>query len=191
MPAYLTWTEVKLLAREPLVLVVSLMFPILLMVLLLASFSGDNDPVFVGLNGTDFYVTSYLGAAIAATLVPQAKAMLVAIALVLAALELAVLRAPRAPSEPTRAFGAAALVLSAAQLSAATSFIVFALAAALAAPWLAAAGGAVGSGAVLTAAWSAGGEWERGLPLRSLRLGMAGLLFLAAVVTGLSARGLL
>lgn len=66
MTAYLTWTEVKLLAREPLVLVVSLMFPILLMVLLLASFSGDNDPVFVGLNGTDFYVTSYLGAAIAA-----------------------------------------------------------------------------------------------------------------------------
>lgn len=66
MAAYLAWTEVKLLAREPLVLVVSLMFPILLMVLLLASFSGDNDPVFVGLDGTDFYVTSYLGAAIAA-----------------------------------------------------------------------------------------------------------------------------
>jgi ABC-2 type transport system permease protein len=66
MTAYLAWTEVKLLAREPIVLVVSLMFPILLMVLLLASFSGDNDPVFVGLDGTDFYVTSYLGAAIAA-----------------------------------------------------------------------------------------------------------------------------
>jgi ABC-2 type transport system permease protein len=64
--AYLSWTEVKLLAREPIVLVVSLMFPILLMVLLLASFSGDNDPVFVGFDGTDFYVTSYLGAAIAA-----------------------------------------------------------------------------------------------------------------------------
>ncbi|MFW6090785.1 MAG: ABC transporter permease [Actinomycetota bacterium] len=66
MTAYLAWTEVKLLAREPLVLVVSLMFPVLLMVLLLASFSGDNDPVFVGLNGTEFYVTAYLGAAIAA-----------------------------------------------------------------------------------------------------------------------------
>lgn len=66
MTAYLAWTEVKLLAREPIVLVVSLMFPILLMVLLLASFSGDNDPVFVGLDGTEFYVTSYLGAAIAA-----------------------------------------------------------------------------------------------------------------------------
>jgi ABC-2 type transport system permease protein len=63
---YLIWTELKLLAREPLVLVVSLMFPILLMVLLLASFGGDNDPVFAGLDGTDFYVTSYLAAAVAA-----------------------------------------------------------------------------------------------------------------------------
>lgn len=60
------WTEVKLLTREPLVLVVSLLFPVLLMVLLLASFSGDTDPVFVGIPGTDFYVTSYLAAAIAA-----------------------------------------------------------------------------------------------------------------------------
>lgn len=60
------WTEIKLLTREPLVLVVSLLFPVLLMVLLLASFSGDTDPVFVGIPGTDFYVTSYLAAAIAA-----------------------------------------------------------------------------------------------------------------------------
>lgn len=66
MTRYLVWTELKLLAREPLVLVVSLMFPILLMALLLASFSGDTDPVFVGYGGTEFYVTSYLGAAIAA-----------------------------------------------------------------------------------------------------------------------------
>ena len=136
-------------------------------------------------------LAGWLGAAIGATLVPQAKAMLVAIALVLAALELAVLKAPRAPSEPTRAFGAAALVLSAAQLSAATSFIVFALSAALSAPWLAAAGGAVGSGAVLSAAWIAGADWERRLPLKAVRLGLAALLLLAAVITGLSARGLL
>jgi ABC-2 type transport system permease protein len=66
MTAHLVGTEVKLLFREPLVLVVSLMFPVLLMVLLLASFSGDTDPVFVGLSGTEFYVTSYLAAAIAA-----------------------------------------------------------------------------------------------------------------------------
>jgi len=66
MTSYLAWTEVKLLVREPLVLVVSLLFPILLMALLLASFSGDSDPIFGGLDGTEFYVTSYLAAAIAA-----------------------------------------------------------------------------------------------------------------------------
>ncbi|WP_117210499.1 ABC transporter permease [Allorhizocola rhizosphaerae] len=66
MTLYLTWTELKLLAREPLVLVVTLLFPLLLMALLLASFAGDTDPVFMGLAGTDFYVTSYLGAAVAA-----------------------------------------------------------------------------------------------------------------------------
>jgi ABC-2 type transport system permease protein len=60
------WTEFKLLFREPLVLVVSLLFPILLMVLLLASFSGDTDEVFAGVGGSEFYVTSYLAAAIAA-----------------------------------------------------------------------------------------------------------------------------
>lgn len=59
-------TELKLLFREPLVLVLSLLFPILLMVLLLASFSGDTDPVFAGVGGSEFYVTSYLAAAIAA-----------------------------------------------------------------------------------------------------------------------------
>lgn len=66
MTGEITWTELKLLLREPLVLVVSLLFPILLMALLLASFSGDTDPVFAGVGGSEFYVTSYLAAAIAA-----------------------------------------------------------------------------------------------------------------------------
>lgn len=66
MTTYLVRTEIRLLFREPLVLVVSLMFPIMLMVLLLASFSGDNDPVFVGMGGTQFYVTAYVPAAVAA-----------------------------------------------------------------------------------------------------------------------------
>jgi len=52
-----------------------------------------------------------LGAGIAAELAPAAKAMLVAIALLLAGLELLVLRPGRAPAEPTRSFGAALLVL--------------------------------------------------------------------------------
>lgn len=61
----ITWIEIKLLAREPLTLVVSLAFPVVLMVLLLASFGGEPDPDFMGVGGTDFYVPSYLGAAIA------------------------------------------------------------------------------------------------------------------------------
>lgn len=61
----LIWTEVILMLREPLVLIFSLAFPVTMMVLLLISFGGENDPVFVGGDGTVFYVTSYLAAAIA------------------------------------------------------------------------------------------------------------------------------
>lgn len=136
-------------------------------------------------------LAAWLGAGIAAELVPAGKAMLVAIALLLAALELLVLQPGRPPAEPTRSFGAIVLVLCAAQLTAAAGFLVFALAAALAAPWLAAAGGTLGSGAVLTVAWSAGAEWEARAPLAALRYGVAALLFVAALITGLSARGLL
>lgn len=64
MTRYLTWTEIKLLTREPLVLVLTLMFPILLMVMLAAAFSKHGGPVFANLDGTTFYVTAYLSAAI-------------------------------------------------------------------------------------------------------------------------------
>lgn len=132
-----------------------------------------------------------LGSGIAAELVPEAKTMLVAMALLLASLELLVLRPGRAPSEPTRSFGAVLLVLGAAQLTAAAGFLVFALACATGAPWLAATGGTLGSGAVFTAAWSTGAEWEARLPIGPLRYGVAAVLLASAVVTGLSARGLL
>jgi ABC-2 type transport system permease protein len=65
MTRRLVWTEIKLQAREPLVLIFSLAFPVTMMVLLLVSFGDRDSPVFVGDNGTVFYVTSYLGAAIA------------------------------------------------------------------------------------------------------------------------------
>lgn len=61
---HLTRTEVRLLFREPLVLVVSLLFPILMMLLLLVSFAGDTDPAFGGIGGTEFYVPTYLAAAV-------------------------------------------------------------------------------------------------------------------------------
>jgi putative Ca2+/H+ antiporter (TMEM165/GDT1 family) len=132
-----------------------------------------------------------LGAGIAGELPPDGKTMLVALALLLAGLELLLLGPGRAPSEPTRSFGAVLLVLSAAQLTAAAGFLVFALAAATGSPWLAAAGGTVGSGGVFTAAWSMGAEWEPRMPLRLLRFGVGGVLVCAALVAGLSARGLL
>ncbi len=136
-------------------------------------------------------LSAWLGAGIAAQLGPDAKAMLVAIALLLAGIELIVLRPGRAPAEPTRSFGAILIVLGASQLTAAAGFLVFALAGATGAPWLAAAGGALGSGAALTAAWSLGHDWEAHLPLRLLRHAVAGLLIVAAIVTGLDARGIL
>lgn len=136
-------------------------------------------------------LSAWLGSEIAGQLAPEGKAMLVGIALLLAGLEL-MIRAPgRAPAEPTRSFGAILLVLAAAQLTSAAGFLVFALAGATAAPGLAAAGGAAGSGAVLTAAWTAGGDWEKRLPLNALRYATAALLLAAALVVGLSARGLL
>jgi len=136
-------------------------------------------------------LSAWLGAGIAAQLGLEAKAMLVAIALLLAGLELLVLRPGRAPAEPTRSFGAILIVLGAAQLTAAAGFLVFALAGATGAPWLAAAGGALGSGAALTGAWSLGAEWEARVPLGVVRHTVAALLILAAIVTGLEARGIL
>ena len=136
-------------------------------------------------------LSAWLGAGIAGQLGPDAKSMLVAIALLVAGIELIVLRPGRAPAEPTRSFGAILIVLGAAQLTAAAGFLVFALAGATALPGLAAAGGALGSGAVLTAAWSLGAEWEARVPLGIVRVAVAGLLILAAIVTALDARGIL
>lgn len=132
---------------------------------------------------------AWAGDAIAAGMHPDAKAMLAAFALGLAGMEMLVLRDPPAPKEPTRSFFAILLVLAAALLLGSAGFIAFALAGTAGLPVLAAAGAALGAGAVLTCAWAMGGAWER-LPLRPLRIGVA-LAFLAcALAVGLSARGL-
>jgi len=65
MTTQLVWIETKLLGREPLTLVVSLLFPIVLMVLLVGSFGNDPDPEFGGVGGTDFYVPVYAAATVA------------------------------------------------------------------------------------------------------------------------------
>jgi hypothetical protein len=132
-----------------------------------------------------------LGAVLAGGLVPEARGMLVALALLLAAGEVLVLRPGRAPAEPTRSLGALLLVLAAGQLTAGAAPVIFALAGATGSPWAAAAGGALGSGAGLAAAWSMAGEWETRLPLALLRHAVAAGFLAAAAATGLSARGLL
>lgn len=133
-------------------------------------------------------LAAWLGSRVGATLLEE-RAMLFPVALALAAGEIALLRPGRIPVEPTRSFGAVVLVLGVAQLTSATGLLVFVLAAAVAEPGLAALGGALGSGAVLTAAWSAGRGWEERVPIGALRWSVAGLLLLAALVTGPSARG--
>ncbi|MBO9518301.1 MAG: hypothetical protein J7493_09555 [Porphyrobacter sp.] len=136
-------------------------------------------------------LAAWLGSGLAAQLFPEAQAMLVAIVLLLAGLELALLGPGRVPREPTRSFGAILLVLTGAQVTGAAGFLVFALAAATGTPALAAAGGALGSAGVLTAAWSIGAEWEARVPLKLVRFAIAGLLIAAALVTALDARGIL
>jgi len=117
--------------------------------------------------------------------------MFVAMALLLAALELFFLRARAAPKEPTRSTGAILLVLLTGQLTDATRFLVLALAVATGDMVLTAAGGAVGSGVALTAACIAGAQWDRRVPERRLALAAGGVLTLAALFIGISARGLL
>ena len=57
--------------------------------------------------------------------------------------------------------------------------------------WQGSFGMAGTEGFVRTAAWAGGAEWEARLPLRAVRYTAAGLLIVAALVTGLDARGIL
>ncbi|MXO73143.1 hypothetical protein [Alteraurantiacibacter buctensis] len=133
-----------------------------------------------------------VAAGLMAPLLPgAARQMLVAFALALAALELALRRAPRAPAEPTRSAGAMLVVLLAAQITDGARLIVLALALATKVPLAAAAGGALASGAALTLAALAGAAWPAWQRLRLVRLVIAALLLGFAVVLGLDARGLL
>jgi len=136
-------------------------------------------------------VAGWGGSWLAPLMAPAAKAMFVAAALAAGALELLLLKPPAPVTEPTRSLGAIALVLLAEQVTDAARFFVLALAVATAAPALAAAGGALGSGAVLTAAWALGRDWPARLPQRTVRRAVGGLFLLAAIVVALSARGVI
>ncbi len=114
---------------------------------------------------------SWAGAITAPLLIPRARAMLLAMVLGLAALELLVVRPRRSADEPTNSLGAFAVVLLAQQLTDAARLLVFALAAASALPQLAALGGAVGGGLSLLGGWLAAQHLHR-LPVVAVRRGL-------------------
>lgn len=130
-----------------------------------------------------------VGLGMALVLPGAAADMLVAIALLLAVVELAWERGNKPPKEPPRSLFAVFVVLLARQLGDAARFCVFAFAAGGSA-WLAGAGGALGGTAALGLAVPLGSEIER-WPLRALRLALAGVLLAAALATGLAARGVI
>ena len=129
------------------------------------------------------------GDAIAGILPVAAQQMLVAIALVVASVELFWLNRDRRPKEPTRSPFAAFVVLLARQWGDAARFLLFALATATALPAHVAAGGGVGAALALAGGWALGGDLED-LPLRAFRLAMGAIVLIVGIVIGLGARGI-
>lgn len=123
---------------------------------------------------------TWAGVQVTPLLAPAARTMLVAMVLVLAALELLFIRPLRTPAEPTESLFAFGTVLLAQQLTDAARFVIFALAAASTFPAATALGAAVGGSVTVLAGWLLAGELGR-WPLALVRrvLGLA-LLALAA-----------
>ena len=142
-------------------------------------------------SATTATIAAWAGAMLARTMSESAATMFVAIALLLAAGECAWPNRERAPREPTRSLGAMAIVLFARQLTDASRFLVAAFAVVFATWPLAALGGTIGGGAAVVLAWTLGGQLESRLPLRGLRIALAVVLFVLAVLIGLSARGII
>jgi hypothetical protein len=136
-------------------------------------------------------LAAWAGSWLAPLMPPAGKTMFAAAALAIAALELLFAFPRRAPTEPTRSLGAIGVVLFAGQMTDAARFLVLALAVATGEPVLAAIGGTLGTGAVLTAGWALGTDWEERMFLRTIRFAAMALFALAAVVTGLAARGII
>jgi ABC-2 type transport system permease protein len=62
----LTWVELKLVVREPLIVVFALAFPLVVLMVLAGVFDPEPDPDFRGVGGVDYYVPAYLGVVIGA-----------------------------------------------------------------------------------------------------------------------------
>lgn len=136
-------------------------------------------------------LAAWLGHALAASLDGDTTAMFVAMVLGLTAVELVLLKPKPALKEPTRSVGAILLVQLGAQFTGATALLTGTIALATNEPWLAGAGGALGSGLALTLGAMAGAEWERQVPIRALALTLGLLLMLAGLGIALLARGII
>ncbi len=134
---------------------------------------------------------AWAGRSLAALMPILAKDMLVAIALLLAAAELAWPVRPEAPKEPTRSLFAISIILFLRQIGDAGRFLVFAIAVATGIPALAGIGGAMGGIAALALGWALHEQLPRALPLRLVRAALAAAVLLAGLLIGLSARGIL
>jgi len=113
---------------------------------------------------------------------PAMRPVLVAGALLIAGIEVLTLRAPPKPREAANSIGATVLVLFVELLTGAAGLLVIALSVAQGAPMLSGAGAALGAMAALSAAALARDDWEK-LPHRLMRLGGAGVLLLAALLS--------
>jgi Ca2+/H+ antiporter, TMEM165/GDT1 family len=131
---------------------------------------------------------AWLGAGLAELLPRRAGQMLVAVALALAAVELAWPVKLPAPREPTRSLGAIAIVLGARQVGDAGRIAVFALAAWAHWPVTAALGGALGGAGAIALGWSLGAAGLARWPLAKLRRVLAAALLVAALFIGMGAR---
>ncbi|WP_374527183.1 hypothetical protein [Novosphingobium sp.] len=115
------------------------------------------------------------------------RQMLAALVLGIAALEMLLIRPGRVPEEPTDSLGAFALVLFAQQLTDATRFLLFAIAAASGTPGAAGLGGAIGGAVVVLAGWI-GGEDLLTLRLTGIRRVLGLVLLAIALWLGLGMR---
>ena len=132
--------------------------------------------VAIGL-GLAVSIGGWAGDLIAPSMPPKGKLFLLAIALAVTGLEIALLRAPSQPSEPTRSAGAIVLVVFAAQLTGAAGLLTFAFAIAFGPPLLAAVGAFLGAILPLAVAAIMAQDWTRAMPVRLLRwLGSGALL---------------
>lgn len=136
-------------------------------------------------------IMAYAGASISAMLPGSARLMLIAIALLIASVELFWPVRLREPKEPTRSLGAIGFVLLYRQIGDAARFAVFAFAAATALAPLAWLGGALGGAGAILFGWSMGADLETRIPLKKTRFTLGVLTALIAIWAGLSARNLI